>query len=134
MIWLQGIDDVRALVDERKIKPLYARTQATPQAWPCSHGGDRNAEPARVAVTDGKADRSKGFSSSSSMLSTMFTSRTLLLRVKSSTPILPVRALPSLRRSTALNLASTSRASARAQSCSSMILRWTAERLPSWVW
>lgn len=56
MIWLQGIDDVRALVDERKIKPLYARTQATPQAWPFSHGGDRKAEPARVAVTDGKAD------------------------------------------------------------------------------
>lgn len=54
MIWLKGIGEARALVDERKIKPLYARTQATPQAWPFSHGGDKRAEPSTVAVTDGK--------------------------------------------------------------------------------
>lgn len=34
MIWLTGNGGGRVLIDERMVKPMYSRTQATPQAWP----------------------------------------------------------------------------------------------------
>ena len=50
MIWLEGFNGVGVKIEDRAIKPLYARTQATPQAMVFGKGKNVGVKPGMVAA------------------------------------------------------------------------------------
>lgn len=50
MIWLQGFNGAGVSIDERSVKPLYARTQATPQARLFAKGKNAGVVPGIAAA------------------------------------------------------------------------------------
>lgn len=50
MIWLEGFNGAGLAIEDRAIKPLYARTQATPQAMAFGKGKNVGVRPGMVAA------------------------------------------------------------------------------------